>query len=317
MEWLKNFDIYVQAAIISSIIAAFLVATVSILYIFKVKMPKDRMKYIYAFSSGFLIVTAIVGQWVSARHELTEHWVDLNKGVANLDGDPNLSQTVTSISILIGGAILGSFMAYAMKLKVAHSHDHNKQDHADHTHQFQHIHGHPEIISTQAEIIHEAKVHKEKSTVIYMILTHRIPAGLIIGLLLVHFNHGGEYSLASLIVFILHVIPEMVIVYYARIEAGYSRKSSLIFSIFAKLILIPFIFLGVVMSNYIDQDSAGTFWVIPLLLGITGIIMVWAAIFELAPTFIHIKNSKETYKVIFTFLLGLSLSMAIQLIHSH
>ncbi|MCK5807259.1 MAG: hypothetical protein KAG91_02600, partial [Mycoplasmataceae bacterium] len=74
MSWLTNFTIYVQGAILMGIVFALLLSVVSILYVFKINIKKDRMKYVFAFSSGFLLVTAIIGQWVVARHELSEHW---------------------------------------------------------------------------------------------------------------------------------------------------------------------------------------------------------------------------------------------------
>ena len=316
MDWLKDFNIYIQGLILSAIIAGALIVTVSILYLFKIKVPKERMKYIYAFSSGFLIVTAIVGQWVTARHNLQTHWEQYNNPTnAPGDFDPSIGQTTISIIILVSGIIIGSLMAYGMKRISLHSRNHDEDHHKGHKH---HKEDHPISLSSKEEVMHEVKVHKEKTPIIWMILTHRIPAGLIIGILLVNFNFAdGEYTLAALLAFLLHMIPDMVIIYYARIEAGYSRLNSFIFSIIAKLIIIPFIFIGIAISNYTSMSSNETFWIIPFLLSIAGIVMVWGAVFELAPSFIHIKNNKDTYKLIFMFIIGLGLSMAIQLIHSH
>lgn len=315
MDWLKEYNIYVQGAILSSIIAGFLIFTVSILYLFKIKIPKERMKYVYAFSSGFLLITAIVGQWVSARHNLQSFWESQNSSAS--DPDPTIGQSFISIAIVLGGIFLGSLVAFGMK--IASSHD--KHNHDETIHSVKHDHkftSHPSILSTPVEDIHESKVHKERNTIIYMILSHRIPAGLIIGILLVNFNFDdGEYSLAALLAFLVHMIPDMLIVYYARVDAGYSRLNSFIFSIFAKLIIIPFIFIGITASEFTSMTSPSTFWIIPIFLSMAGIIMTWGSIFELAPSFIHAKTNKETYRIIFMFIIGLSLAMSIQLIHSH
>lgn len=314
MDWLKEFNIYTQGLILSAIIVGVLTLTVTILYLFNIKIPKQRLKYVYAFSSGFLIITAIVGQWVTARHSLQEHWVsyNLNSGVAG-DGDPTFSQSSISIVIIAFGAIAGTLLAYGMKKLSVHDHSHNETVHKNHNHSTKIINA----FEREEEIFHEAKVHKEKAPIVYMILTHRVPAGLLLGILLVNFNNGGEYSFAALLVFVLHTIPDMIIIYYSRIEAGYSRKSSFIFSIFAKLILIPFIIMGIAISTHIDTDAPATFWIIPFLLAVAGLTMVWGALFELAPSFIRLENSKETYKLIFTFVIGLIVSMSIQLVHYH
>ncbi len=316
MEWLTEMNIWIQGLILSSIIVATLIITVTILYLFKVKMPLERLRYVYAFASGFLIVTAIVGQWVTSRHNMIEHWEAINpKMPGGEHSDPTTSQTFISITIFVVGSFIGTLIAYSLKKLSGHSHEHQIGSHEGHDHHKRSTHA--DALSSREEIMHEAKVHKEKTPVIWMILAHRVPAGLLLGILLVNFNNGGEYSLASLIVFILHTIPDMMIVYFARIKAGYSRKQSLIFSILVKLILVPFILLGIATSAYIEISSEVWFWVIPLLLSIAGVIMVWGAIFELAPIFIHIKTNKDTYKIIFTFILGLTLSMAIQLVHHH
>ena len=315
MDWLTQFNMYIQGLVLSAIIVGTLITTVSILYFFKIRLNKRHIKFVYAFSSGFLLITAIVGQFISARSNLTEHWEKLNLATlpTGADPDPTFSQTTISIAILIGGLVLGTLIAYAMKKISTHEHNHEKGMHKGHNHE---ILKHSPLDSVDV-IMHESKVHKEKTPVIYMILTHRIPAGLLLGILLVNFNNGGEYSLAALLVFILHTIPDMTIIYYARIEAGYSRLNSFIFSIFAKLILIPFIIIGVAIANSIDINSASTYWIMPIMLVTAGIIMAWGAIFELAPSFMNLKDSKDVYKIIFTFITGIGLSLAIQFIHHH
>ncbi|MCK5867077.1 MAG: hypothetical protein KAG14_01630 [Mycoplasmataceae bacterium] len=302
MEWLTNFNIYVQGAILMGIVFSLLLAVLLILYVFKIKIKKERMKYVFAFSSGFLLVTAIIGQWVVARHELSEHWVT----------KPNAGETIISISVVVSGIIIGTLFAYILKKKTIHSHMGELQTHDDKT-----ISNHPTAINTQAEIIKESAKHKHKTPVIYMILAHRMPAGILMGILLVNLNGNGTYSLGALVAFIIHIIPEVVIVYYSRIEAGYSRKQAFIFSVFAQLFVIPFVFIGIVLSNYIGPSSQYAFWIIPLMLSMAGIVMVWAAIFELAPAFIEIKDNKSTYKLIITFMIGLTASLIIQFLHAH
>lgn len=322
MEWLTQYNIYLQGMILSAIIVGTLITTVTVLYSFNIKVPKHRIKYVYAFSSGFLIVTAIVGQWVTARHNMSEYFVEHNlANGATGDGDPTISQGLLAIIILLSGVALGTLFAYGMKKLIHKEHKHDHSAHEGHKHRHD---SHPDTLSSKTEVMHESLVHKEKTPVIWMILTHRVPAGLILGILLVNFNNmavgqseAGEYSLAALLVFILHTIPDMIIVYYARIEAGHSRRSSLIFSILVKLILIPFIIIGISMTTHIDMTEPSTFWIMPLLLSVAGITMIWGAVFELAPSFIHAESNKDTYKLIFTFIIGLTLSMCIQLIHSH
>lgn len=315
MDWLQQYNIYTQGIIVATIMVVLLTLTVWILHTFKVKVSRVKLRYVYAFSSGFLIVTAIVGQWVTARHQLSNHWTTLNKTATN-DGDANWWQTILSMIIIFGGILVGTLIAYRIKKMSTHSHDEDQREaHKGHGHKESRAHNH--IFNSPVEVVHESKTHKSKSAIVYMVLTHRLPAGLIMGILLVNFNNGGEFSFAALLAFILHIIPELIIIYYARLENGDTRIQALIFSIGVKLLLIPFIFLGIVISNYIDMSSNYTFWIMPMLLSIAGIVMIWGSIFELGPVFIHTEDDKNAYKLIFVFIIGLSLSMAIQLIHVH
>ena len=304
MEWIKEYNIYLQGIILSLIIVGLLTFVLSIFYIFKIKIKKQNLRYVYAFSSGFLLITAIVGQWIVARSKFMHYWSYVNSG-----SDPSIGQTLLMIVIILLGIFVGSLLAYVIKKTSSledHNHDSYFEDHQSHSHLF----------DTPIETEYESKVNK-KSSIVYMILTHKLPAGLIIGILLVNFNSGSEFAFSSLLAFIIHIIPELIIIYYVKIEHGYSRRKSFLFSIMVKILMVLFIFLGIVISNYVNIEGSMTYWIIPFMLSITGMVMIWGSIFELGPVFIHATEDKQAYRLIFTFILGLSLSMAIQMIHVH
>ncbi len=305
MEWLKKYDIFLQSLILSSIIILILSIVLIFLYLFNIKTSKNNIKYVYAFSSGFMIVTAIVGQWVSARTMLINH-----------NHNEEILKTLIYMTIFAFSIIIGSIFAFLIKRyssKIEHTHLINNEKHIE-GHKHAQIHTH--LLDTKDEKIIEFK--KNKNTLIYMILTHRLPAGLILGILLVNFNYRGtEFALSVLITFIFHIVPEIVIIYFAKIENNQNKKQAFIFTFFTKLLIIPFIFIGVLLTKYVNIKSEIMFWIIPMLLIISGVVMIWGSTFELGPIFIHIFEDKQTYRVIFAFIIGLSISMIIQFIHFH
>lgn len=294
MNWLFDLNIWVQATVIASIITGILVITNLLLFFFKPEIKKKNLKYIYAFSSGFLIITAIVGQWASARHMIIEHHGEENY---------KIHESIIGALIFIGGAVLGYIIAFIIKRI--------NTDKADKACCDQHS----KVLSDSSTEI--AKV-KNKTSIVFMILAHRIPAGLILGVLLSQAS-TSSIILASLITFVVHIIPELTVIYYARVNAGYGKFRSLVFSIGSKMLLIPFMFIGVALNEWIGETTAGTYWIQPFLLAAVGLIMAWGAIFELGPQFIHMRNDSEKaiYKFIFLFFLGAILSMAIQFVHFH
>lgn len=308
MGWLTKYDIYLQGGILMAIVAAMLLLVLGFLYIFNIEMKNEKMKYLFAFSSGFLLITAIVGQFMGARSKLGKHWAHMNPGHAGA----NAWQTIVSITIVVFGIALGSLFAYILKKRMSHSHGSGVQSHGCCG-----VGDHPKSLNTDAEIRENAKGQKGKTPIVYMLLTHKAPAGLLLGILVVNFNAGAhDYSLGALIAFILHMVPEVIITYHSRLQAGYSKNRSLVFAIFTQMLFLPFVFMGIALSNYISNGSTYAFWIMPMMLSMAAIFMVWAAIFELAPTFLHVEDNKSTYKLIFMFTIGLTTSLAVQLMHS-
>jgi zinc transporter ZupT len=67
---------------------------------------------------------------------------------------------------------------------------------------------------------------KSKILGLMLLMSHRIPGGLIIGFLISNIQHNGEVSavdIVFLVTFILHIIPEELILYYRQMEMGVKK----------------------------------------------------------------------------------------------
>ncbi len=325
MDWLKQFDVFVQGLIIVSMIIPTLFLSLIIVYFININFLKKNIKQIYGFTSGFLIITAIVGLFVTGGRDslfrsLEYFQAKQEHNDVSIDHEHSLSfsNSLIVMSVFLSGIIIGTFLGFMIKkysLKINHSHSVEQEKHTKN-----HLtKGHSHILDTRAEIIDEFK--KDKKAFIYMILTHRMPAGLTIGFLIINLNNGGEFASSILFAFILHIIPEIVITYIAKLKTKSNRKNSLKFAFLTQLIIIPFIFIAISIGHfghlYDFQNHEKLFWILPLFLIISGILMIWASIFELGPAFVHVENTKETYKLILSFVIGLTTSMLIQIIHVH
>ena len=325
MDWLKQFDIFIQGLILSSIIIPILFLSLIIVYFINIDYLKKNIKQIYGFTSGFLIITAIVGLFVTGGRdslfkslESFQTNDDHNIYSSNHEHNASFSNSLIVMSIFLSAIIIGTFLGFIIKrysLKINHHHLPETNQHTKNHLNKKHSH----ILDTRVEIIDEFK--KDKKAFIYMILTHRMPAGLTMGFLIINLNNGGEFAPSILLAFVLHIIPEIVITYIAKLQKKSDRKKAFRFAFWTQLIIIPFIFIGILISYFGDfydvKNHKQIFWILPMLLIISGVLIIWGSIFELGPAFVHVENTKETYKLILAFIVGLSTSMLIQIIHIH
>ena len=302
MNFLKQVseNIWIQGLITSGIILTIIFGIGFLLLIFKPSKNRKSIKYIYSFAAGFILITAIVGQFVEAREKLLNFYESKQNHFIS-----DAAESFVSLAIIIAGILIAAlivFLIHKIYRKFNHHRDHS-QVHL-HSHELDHnydllMHGHSKIPG------------------IIILTSHRFPAGLAIGGLLYNANYlGSEYSMLALIAFIIHIIPELLIVYFGLLDSGKSRKETFGYASLAKIAIIPGIFLGLAFGEI--TTFASMFWFQPLIFIIVGSLLVWGVIIELAPEFIHHRQSSKIISAMsFVFMLGVALSLFIQFIHSH
>lgn len=304
-DWLMDYSSILRATILASIIIGLIIVITLGLYLFKPKIKKENFKYFYAFSAGFVMIVGALGLFPAARHGLTEHF-----GKEHIEnGEVHMELGTKEIFIVIG-FVLGIIALCGLMIYITKT-----------------------AFITNAK--DKDKEYKRRKTMgIVMVLLHRLPASFVIGALA---NEVNEEP-AALFAIILHIIPDLLIVFYRQIEMGVSKNKALINSILVKLVFLPFILLGNVLAQWAEE----TWWFMPMLSIMGGTFLVYASFAELTPEFaellniehthehledivsdghtqhtITLKKRKEISLITVSLFIGIASAVAIMFIHSH
>ena len=230
-------DIQILVTVIF-VISAFVIG-VPLIYgiclpIFKPRISPRAYKYLYAFSSGFFIMMSTVLFIGESKTHLEEAFITI------FSDNIVLAKTITGImiaSLILVGLLfslgLKYFFAKHFKGKAINSENETKHDHD--------------------ELIFNLNDHnpKSKAFAIFFLLSHRIPDGLIIGTLATQIAKSGDINPVNIIFlcsFLIHIIPEELIIYYRQIQMNIPVKKATINSLIAVCSIIPLIVLGSVIT---------------------------------------------------------------------
>ena len=269
--------------------------------IFKPKISSKATKYIYAFSSGFFIMMSTVLFIGESKTHLEEEFTTI------FQNNIVLVKTITGIMIafiiflgLIFSLGLKYFFAKHFKGKAINSENETKHDHDG--------------------LIFNLNDHnpKSKAFAIFFLLSHRIPDGLIIGTLATQIAKSGNINPVNIIFlcsFIIHIIPEELIIYYRQIEMNVPVKKATINSLIAVCSIIPLIILGSVITWF----SLNNEFAIHIVQLIAASFLLFISIVEFIPEFIHdVKtNGKQWYIIILIWIIGLTAGIFVLSFHDH
>lgn len=240
--------------------------------------------YLYAFSSAVFIMIGTLGL-------LKESFEESSEFVESLNNSSAVETKAISIGIIVGGAIIGLIIAvlfrYLFVKKVGEVHSlHENHSHSDH-------------------IVNVKDIDNPKAAwlVIFLILSHRTIDGFVLGGYVAKISAGIPANLGMVITFNLHIIIEVVIIYYRQIQFGEKRWKATLYNFYTLLALIPIMFIGAYINKYLDEIG----WILPLTNASGGAIITFVGIIELVPEFLHNKKMavKEWYNVIISFGIGI------------
>lgn len=308
---IKNFKGNLELTILVNLLIYILILLsiplifMGIISLFKVRVTSKKSIYLYAFSTGMFLMIGAAG-FIKEGYVLLEQWFhdsSTTGGLKYTGGKPAIEQSyialIVGLSALIGlgTVILGRFLL--TRKKELHK-DHKEHDHSEHFVSFNDIDN-----------------PKEAWTAILMLLSHRLIDGLVLGLSVYQLTTNGvnKANLALIITFNIHLLLEVVIVYYRQIQYGEKKSKAILFNFITLILIIPIMFLGAFIGKFLNKVG----WLIPSLEILGGSIIVFMAIVELVPEFIHYRN--ENKKVIYTTLIVFALSIILTLIllsfHTH
>ena len=297
-------DIQILVTVIF-VISAFVIV-VPLIYgiclpIFKPRISPRAYKYLYAFSSGFFIMMSTVLFIGESKTHLEEEFITI------FSDNIVLAKTTTGImiaSLILVGLLfslgLKYFFAKHFKGKAINSENETKHDHD--------------------ELIFNLNDHnpKSKAFAIFFLLSHRIPDGLIIGTLATQIAKSGDINPVNIIFlcsFLIHIIPEELIIYYRQIQMNIPVKKATINSLIAVCSIIPLIILGSVIT-WFSLNNEFAIHVVQL---IAASFLLFISIVEFIPEFIHdVKtNGKEWYIIILIWIIGIAIGIFVLSFHDH
>ena len=297
-------DIQILVTVIF-VISAFVIG-VPLIYgiclpIFKPRISPRAYKYLYAFSSGFFIMMSTVLFIGESKTHLEEEFITI------FSDNIVLAKTITGImitSLILVGLLfslgLKYFFAKHFKGKAINSENETKHDHD--------------------ELIFNLNDHnpKSKAFAIFFLLSHRIPDGLIIGTLATQIAKSGDINPVNIIFlcsFLIHIIPEELIIYYRQIQMNIPVKKATINSLIAVCSIIPLIVLGSVIT-WFSLNNEFAIHVVQL---IAASFLLFISIVEFIPEFIHdVKtNGKEWYIIILIWIIGIAIGIFVLSFHDH
>lgn len=225
----------VQILIITICVISLIVVGIPLIYglvlpIFKPKISKKANKYLYAFSSGFFLIMATVLFIGESKIHLEEHF---QTAVVNNPGGAKVITGLVIGAVILMGLMISLGLKYFFASKSADGLNHNH----DHDHLIFNLNDHNP---------------KSKAFAIFFLLSHRIPDGLIIGTLCTAIarEQGGidVTNIIFLCSFVIHIIPEELIIYYRQIDMGVGRKKATMNSLVAIIAVIPLIIIGATVA---------------------------------------------------------------------
>ncbi|WP_052169626.1 hypothetical protein [[Mycoplasma] anseris] len=303
----NNLDLTIFINLLIYIVVLLGVPTIflAFLSLFKIKTSNKRSIYLYAFSTGMFLIIGAAGFIKEGFFKLEYYFHDPKSGAQITQG--SLIKEQGYIALIVGGAaligllivIVGRYLFIKYSKVEMHAH-HNEHAHSDHLVSFKDIDN-----------------PKAAWTAILMLLSHRIIDGLVLGISVYQLTALGYHkaNLALIITFNVHLLIEVIIVFYRQIQYGQTKGKAILYNFITLILIIPIMFLGAFLGQYINNIQ----WLEPFLYCMGGAIIVFMSIIELVPEFIHYRN--ESPKTIYITLFVLAISIVLTLIflsfHTH
>ncbi|WP_027334193.1 ZIP family metal transporter [Mycoplasma elephantis] len=307
------------------IISLFLISipiVISILVPLFIKKPKKQLSiYIYAFVTGMFVILGSFGYLREA--------IEITSRGYNAASSQNQIY-LGNILIVFGGATLGISIAFMIKMliwwiikrksDIKNSVFIHVHEHGHHNGEEEHTHIHDDVIFNKNDIVdlqNNNKNIKNKWTALVLLLGHRVPEGLLIGLSLYRLIMGdpnSTISIAFFISFVLHTVPEEIVFFYRQREMKIKPFFAVLNSICAIALLIPFVFIGIYCGSFIMKNN----FLQAFIMAIVGSIMLFTALIEFLPEFYHHKMGKRTWlTTILLLFVGILFTILILCFHVH
>ncbi|SFW06918.1 Uncharacterised protein [Chlamydia abortus] len=88
-----------------------------------------------------------------------------------------------------------------------------------------------------------------------MMLSHRIIDGLVLGISVYQVTANGisKANLGLIITFNIHLLLEVVLIYYRQLQYGEKKGKAILFNFVTLLLIVPIMFIGAFLGKYINK----------------------------------------------------------------
>lgn len=284
--WVLNdgLSLFLNLLVFSIVILAITMAINCLIILIRPKIRENTNFYLYSFSTGLLVIIGTVGL--------------LSEGYSNAQAAyPH--DSLLAVTILLCGGLAGFIFTVVLRFflatKISPKHLHHElHDHSDH-------------------IINATDIDNPKAAwlVIGLLLAHRSIDGFMLGSIIPKLMAHKPLNLGFMIVFFIHIIFEVVFIYYRQIQYGQKKWKALLHNFYTLVALVVIIFVGGFLYDSVEKVG----WIIPFANGFGGIIITFVTILEIVPEFIHFRNinAKKWYVTIIWFGIGLLFALAMVL----
>ncbi|UWD34104.1 ZIP family metal transporter [Mesomycoplasma molare] len=306
----QNFNGNIDLAILVNLIiyiSILLVIPISIvLLIAKIKptIKKSTNIYLYALSAGMLLIIGTVG-FLRESYEVLERNIHEQAYLADFLEANELNEQFLVLLIVGSGSFIGISSIFVVRyffvrfFGVSESHQ-NHDEHGHHDH-----------------IVNFADIDNPKSAwlAILLLLSHRTIDGFILGATVAKMSSGEPLNIGLIVTFNIHIIIEILIVYYRQVQYGQTIKKAVIYNLITTLLLVPIMTIGAFINRFLNS----VWWLLPLINSSGGSILTFVVVIELTPEFIHLRNrtKKEWYLALIAFAIGIIMTLMLLAFHSH
>ncbi|WGI36952.1 hypothetical protein [Mesomycoplasma lagogenitalium] len=275
--------VFINLLIFSTILLIIPMCLFFLIIIIKPKIKNTSNIYLYAISSGMLLIVATVGFLKDSYFDL-EFVIHKNQLFTN---NSSLEQFIIMI-IVASGSLFGIILMFLIRfiyLKFILNKKSNLQKNND-------------------------QITKNKSSVLTVLLfgCYKIISGFILGTIIANVSVNKSMNISLLITFNFLLLVELLIIYYRQIQYKQSKQRAIIYNLSIVSLFILSMFIGAFLNSIINSG----WWLIPLIKSTAGTILVFVVITEFIYEFIHLRNKSK--KEWYLTLIFLALAMIITLL---
>lgn len=298
--------VFGNSALLSLLVVLVPMILVLLLFTIKKNLSENFTVYLYAFSSGLLIMLSTVGLIAESSSDLHEIFHN-NPMFSSLN---STNESLIMVGLIGGGVLIGLVLATTIKICIFKKGNKNYK---------KSLHNHHDDQKCCVVNLDELVKKHGKFSSMMIISSHKFIDGISLGLLASASDGLFQFeNIWIILLFIIHDLPITIIIFFTQKVNNVKKSKILLYVFILNIITVPFVFVGAFSGNALN-DNSNLSLIIPFLEAFAGGILLFTTLMEIVPEFIHNHHlcSKHWYITVVWLCCGIILSLIFSLIHSH